>query len=161
MRLSSEGRGDNALFELHPGWETLPSPARSHMLSLHLSPSSFGLLAPRSLARRGPALLRSSIGRCPYVCNFPPLPLALIHSNNTPFPASQPISPPSPLAPSLSASLSLPLSLFIEPNLFVMSSLGKLRPICCHSLNEFICLCIGHGSISPSSLSFSCLPTSY
>lgn len=26
----------------------------------------------------------------------------------------------------------------------MMSSLGKLRPICCHSLNEFICLCIGH-----------------
>lgn len=26
----------------------------------------------------------------------------------------------------------------------MMSSLGKLHPICCHSLNEFICLCIGH-----------------
>lgn len=39
-----------------------------------------------------------------------------------------------------------------------MSSLGKLRPICCHSLNEFICLCIGHGRISPSSPSASLFP---
>lgn len=88
----------------------------------------------------------------PYLHNFLPLPLTLINSNNTPFPAAQPITPLSRYPPSLSVSLSLPLSPFIEPNLFVMSSLGKLRPICCHSLNEFICLCIGHGSISPSSL---------
>lgn len=106
-----------------------------------------------------PALLCCYVSRHPHLCNFLPLPLALIHSNNSPFPASQPISPPSHLTPSLSASLSLPLSPFTEPNLFVMSSLGKLHPICCHSLNEFICLCIGHGSISPSSPSLSCRPT--
>lgn len=149
MRLSSEGRWDNGLFEQHPGWETPPSLTRSQMPSLNLSPPSAGLLAP--------ALLRCSISRYPQLCNL--LPLTVINSNNTPFPASQPISPPSHLTPSLSASLYLPLYPFIEPNLFVMSSLGKLRPICCHSLNEFIGLCIGHGSISPSSRSLSCPPT--
>lgn len=104
------------------------------------------------------------ISTYPYLHNFLPLPLTLINSNNTPFPATQPITPPSPFYPppylhlSLSRSPSF-LSPFIEPNLFVMSSLGKLHPICCHSLNEFICLCIGHGSISPSSLSLSYPPT--
>lgn len=124
-----------------------------HLTFLHLQ------MVLSLCACRGPAVPRCYISRYPYPCNFHPLPLTLIHSNNTPFPASQPIIPPSHMTPSLSASLSLPLSPFIEPNLFVMSSLGKLHPICCHSLNEFICLCIGHGSISPSSLSRSCLPT--
>lgn len=67
MRLSSEGRWDNALFEQHPGWETLPSlaRARSHMFSLNLSPSSVGLLTPCSVACRGPALLRCFISSYP------------------------------------------------------------------------------------------------
>lgn len=46
----------------------------------------------------------------PYLHNFLPLPLTLINSNNTPFPTSQPITPPYPLPPSLSVSLSLPPS---------------------------------------------------
>lgn len=98
-------------------------------------------------------LLQCHISTYPYLHYF--LPLTLVNSNNTPFTAAQPITLLSPAPPppsSLSGSLSLPLSPFIKPNLFVMSSLGKLCPICCHSLNEFICLCIGHGSISPSPL---------
>lgn len=134
------------------------------LISCHLTFLRLQLVLSLFLgACRGPALPCCYISGYPYSWNFLPLPLTLIHSNNTPFPASQPIIPPFPYDPlPVSISLSLPLSPFIEPNLFVMSSLGKLRPICCHSLNEFICLCIGHGSISPSSRSFlPPHPTSY
>lgn len=119
MRLSSEGRWDNALFEPHPGWEKLPSRARSHMLSLRLSPSSVGLLTPFAVVCRGPALLRCYISRYPFLCNFLPLPLALIHSNNTPFPASQPISPPFPSDP-------LPISISLPP----VVSFQRTKPLC-------------------------------
>lgn len=81
----------------------------------------------------------------------------LVHSFTNPFLAAQPITLVPP--PSLYPSLPPP---FTEPNLFVKSSLGKLCPICSHSFNEYICLCIGHGNISPSSSSssFSSLPIS-
>lgn len=79
------------------------------------------------------------------------LSLTLIISNNSPFPSAQPIPVLTPSPPAfLRLCISLPLSPFIKPNRFVMVSLGKLCSICCHSLNEFICLCIGHGSITPS-----------
>lgn len=123
--------GYNALFERHAEWQTLPSLAVSPPpppVSLPPSPL-ITELTPHPVTSCYIPPLRFHISPYPYRSNFLPLPLPLISSNNTPLPAARPLVPFA--------------SPFTGANLFVMSSLGKLRPICCPGLNEFICLCIG------------------
>lgn len=66
-------------------------------------------------------LLQCHISTYPYLHNFLPLPLTLINSNNTPFPAAQPITPPSPFYP-----LPICISLSLPPSV----SFHRTKPLC-------------------------------